>query len=427
MTEDRLAAAERATTRLEGVGPDVAARPIRRTAVVGAGVMGGGIAMCFANAGIPVTLIDATHEGLERGMARLRANYDASVIRGSLGQADMEARLARIDAVVGIEAAKDSDLVIEAVFEDMAVKSEIFRALDRLAKPGAILATNTSYLDVDALAAGTTRPQDVLGLHFFSPANVMRLVEVVRGKRTAPDVLLTGVEIAKRLGKLPIVAGVCFGFVANRMLAQRTLAADRLLLDGATPRQVDDAIVAFGFRMGHFAMLDMAGLEIGFHARKITGYQAPVADALAAQGHYGQKTGRGFYRYAPGARKGEDDADTQALIETMATARGLTPRAFDDDEILARLFFPVINEGAKILDEGVAARGGDVDLVWINGFGWPASTGGPLAWADRIGLPKIVAALERDATAMADPSLVPAALLRALAERGENLADWSRA
>lgn len=425
MSTDRIAAAERAAAQLPGVGAQVNPRPIRRGAVIGAGVMGGGIAMCFANAGLPVTLIDNAPDGLDRGLARVRANYETSVKRGSLTQAEMEARLARIAGVVGIEAAKDADVVIEAVFEDMEVKSDIFRALDRIAKSGAILATNTSYLDVDALAAVTSRPQDVLGLHFFSPANVMRLVEVVRAKKTAPDALLTGFELGKSLGKLPIVSGVCFGFIANRMLAQRSLAADRLLLDGASPRQVDDAITAFGFRMGHFAMLDMAGLEIGYRARKITGYEAPVADALAGQGHYGQKTGRGFYRYAPGARKGEDDADTAALIAAMAKERGLTRRAFSDDEIVARLFYPLINEGAKILDEGVAARASDVDLVWINGFGWPAATGGPMAWADAVGLKTIVAALERDAAAMNDPALRPAALLRKLAEGGGSLADWT--
>jgi len=427
MSEDRIAIAERAAGIVDGLPADAQARPVARGAVIGAGVMGGGIAMCFANAGIPVTLIDIAREGLDRGLAKVRATYAASVQRGSLAETEMETRLARITGAVGLEAAKDADVVIEAAFEDMGVKTGIFHALDAVAKPGAVLATNTSYLDVDAIAAATTRPGDVLGLHFFSPANVMRLVEVVRAEKTAPDALLTGVELGRRLGKLPVVVGVCFGFVANRMLAQRSLAADRLLLDGATPRQVDDAITGFGFRMGHFAMLDLAGLEIGYRARKITGYQAPVADALAALGRYGQKTGSGFYRYAPGARTGEDAPDTQALIAEMARERGLKPRAFDDDAILARLFYPIVNEGAKILDEGVAARASDVDLIWINGFGWPKATGGPLAWADHIGLSRIVAALERDAAAMDDPSLAPAPLLRRLAASGGALANWSPA
>jgi 3-hydroxyacyl-CoA dehydrogenase len=416
MTEDR--------TSPRGVA---ASRPVARAAVIGAGVMGGGIAMCFANAGLPVVLIDVSQEGLDRGMARLRGVYETSVARGSLEPAQMQARLALIEGAVGIEAARDADVVIEAVFEDMEVKTDIFRALDRVVRPGAILATNTSYLDVDAIAAATSRPQDVIGLHFFSPANVMRLVEVVRAGKTAPDALATGVALARRLGKLPVVVGVCFGFAANRMLAQRSLAADRLLLSGATPRQVDEAITRFGFRMGHFAMLDMAGLEIGFRARKITGYQAPVADALAAQGHYGQKTGRGFYRYAPGARQGQDDPETLALVLAMAREQGLAPRAFDDAEILARLFYPVINEGAKILDEGVAESGADVDLVWLNGFGWPATTGGPMAWADSVGLPAIVTALERQAREHADRSLAPAALLRRLADGGGSLAAYGGA
>ena len=406
--------------------PSVAPRRGERGAVIGAGVMGGGIAMCFANAGLPVTLIDLSQEALDRGMARVRANYDTSVSRGSLDAGERDARLARITGAIGVEAAKDADIVIEAVFEDMEVKSDIFRALDRIARPGAVLATNTSYLDVDALAAVTSRPQDVLGLHFFSPANVMRLLEVVRAKKTAPDALATGVALGARLGKLPVVVGVCFGFVANRMLAQRSLAADRLLLDGASPRQVDEAVTGFGFRMGPLAMLDLAGLEIGWRARKITGYQAPVADALAEQGHYGQKTGRGYYRYAPGARTGEDDADTQALIAAMAQERGRTQRNFSAEEILARLFFPVVNEAAKILDEGIAARASDIDLVWINGFGWPAANGGPTVWADSIGLNTIVAALERDSAAMIYPSLSPAPLLRKLAETGASLANWTR-
>lgn len=399
-----------------------APRPVSRGAVIGAGVMGAGIAMCFANAGLPVTLIDLSQAALDRGLARLRANYEVSVARGSLDARERDARLARIHGAVGVEAAKDADVVIEAVFEDMEVKSDIFRALDGIARPGAVLATNTSYLDVDALAAVTSRPQDVLGLHFFSPANVMRLLEVVRATATAPDALATGVALGRTLGKLPVVVGVCFGFVANRMLAQRSLAADRLLLDGAKPRQVDAAITGFGFRMGHFAMLDMAGLEIGFRARRITGYEAPVADALAAQGHYGQKTGRGYYRYAPGARQGADDADTAALIAAMAAEQGRAPRAFCADEIVARLFYPVVNEGAKILEEGIAASAADVDLVWVNGFGWPARTGGPMRWADSLGLSTIVAALERDAAAMNDPALAPARLLRRLAESGGALA-----
>ncbi|MFG1391453.1 3-hydroxyacyl-CoA dehydrogenase NAD-binding domain-containing protein [Xanthobacter agilis] len=411
--------AEREAARIPGIGKEVKARPIRKAAVVGAGTMGGGIAMCFAQAGIPVTLIEVKAEALGAGMARIRANYETSVKRGSLALAAMEARLALITPAVGLDAAADADIVVEAAFEDMGVKADIFGALDKLTRPGTLLATNTSYLDVDAIAATTSRPQDVVGLHFFSPANVMRLLEVVRGGQTAPDVLVTAMALGRKLGKLPVVVGVCYGFVGNRMLAKRTEAAERLLMAGALPHEVDAAVTDFGFRMGPFAMADLAGVDIGWRARKAAGakaVKAPVADALAEQGRFGQKTGRGFYLYPEGARAGTRDPETEALIVSLSQAQGIARRSFTQEEIKARLFYPMVNEGAKILEEGVAARAGDIDIIWVNGYNWPAFTGGPMHWAEGVGLPKIVAALEALAAETGDDSLKPAPLLKRLAE-----------
>lgn len=408
--------AEREAGRIPGIGKEVKARPIAKAAVIGAGTMGGGIAMCFAQAGIPVTLIEVKAEALEAGMARIRANYETSVKRGSLSAEAMAQRLALILPAVGLEAAADADIVVEAAFEDMGVKAEIFGTLDTVTKPGTILATNTSYLDVDAIAAITTRPQDVVGLHFFSPANVMRLLEVVRGAKTAPDVLVTSLDLGRKLGKLPVVVGVCYGFVGNRILAKRTQAAERLLLAGALPHEVDAAVTDFGFRMGPFAMADLAGIDIGWRARKATGGKAPVADALAEQGRFGQKTGRGFYLYPEGARAGVRDPETEALIVSMSQAAGITRRNFSSEEILARLLYPMVNEGAKILEEGIAARSGDIDLIWVNGYNWPAYTGGPMHWAEGVGLARIVAALEEFAAETGDESLKPAALLKRRAD-----------
>jgi 3-hydroxyacyl-CoA dehydrogenase len=415
--------AERAAGRIPGVGKDVKARPIARAAVIGAGTMGGGIAMSFAQAGIPVTLIEVEAAALETGLGRIRANYEASRKRDSLSADEMEKRLGLIRGAVGIEAAADADVIVEAAFEEMGVKTKIFGTLDRIAKPGAILATNTSYLDVNAIAACTSRPTDVVGLHFFSPANIMRLVEVVRGAETAPDVILTSVELGRKLGKLPMVVGVCYGFVGNRILAKRSQAAERLLLAGALPHEIDAAVTDFGFRMGPFAMADLAGQDIGWRARKATGGRAPVSDALCEMGRFGQKTGRGFYLYPDGARKGERDPETEALIVRISAEQRIERRSFTANEIVARLFYPMVNEGAKILEEGIAARASDIDLIWVNGYNWPAFTGGPMHWADGIGFDRIVAALDEIATEAGDESLRPTGLLRRLAESGELLAN----
>ena len=415
--------AERAAGRVPGVGEEVKPRPIAQAAVIGAGTMGGGIAMSFAQAGIPVALIEVDEAALEGGFRRIRANYEASAKRGSISIEAMGKQLGLIRGVVGLDAAADADVIVEAAFEDMDVKADVFGKLDRIAKPGAILATNTSYLDVDAIAALTSRPADVVGLHFFSPANIMRLLEVVRGEKTAPDVLATSLALGRKLGKLPVIVGVCYGFVGNRMLAKRAQAAERLLLAGAMPYELDAAVTDFGFRMGQFAMADLAGLDIGWRARKANGGRAPVADALCEMGRFGQKTGRGFYRYPEGTRKGERDPETEALIVRLSAEQGIERRSFMRDDIIARIFYPMVNEGAKILSEGVAARASDVDVIWVNGYNWPAFTGGPMHWADQVGLGRIVAGLDQIAEETGDEALRPAELLRHVAESGGMLAE----
>ncbi|MCJ2122179.1 3-hydroxyacyl-CoA dehydrogenase NAD-binding domain-containing protein [Methylobacterium sp. J-077] len=416
--------AEREAARVPGLSKDTPRRPIETAAVIGAGTMGGGIAMCFANAGIPVTVIETEAGALERGLDRVKGLYAGSAKRGSITEAQRDERIGRITGAIGLENAGQADIVIEAAFEDMAVKREIFSKLDGIAKEGAILASNTSYLDVDAIAAVTGRPQDVLGLHFFSPANVMRLVEVVRAGKTAPDVLATALDLAKRLNKLPVTVGVCFGFVGNRILERRSRAAERLLLEGALPHAIDAAVTAFGFRMGPFAMSDLAGLDIGWRSRKDFGGRAPVADALAEMGRFGQKTGRGFYVYADGARTGARDPEVEALIEKTSAKHGIARRSFTPDEIVARLMYPMVNEGARILEEGIAARPGDIDTIWINGYNWPAWRGGPMHWADTVGLKSVAEALTRFARETGDDSQEPAPLLRKLADSGGTFAAW---
>ena len=415
--------AERAAARIPGLPKGTKPRPVERAAVIGGGTMGGGIAMSFANAGIPVTLIETSEENLARGLERVAGNYATSVKRGSLSEEARAKRMGLIEGKVGLEAAAGADVIVEAVFEEMGLKKEIFGKLQAIAKPGAVLATNTSYLDVDEIAASTDRAGDVLGMHFFSPANVMKLLEVVRGRETAPDALATAVELGRKLAKVPVVSGVCYGFIGNRMLARRTAMAERLLQEGALPQEVDKALTDFGFRMGPFAMADLAGLDIGWRIRKATGKTSPVADALCEAGRLGQKTKRGYYDYSGDGRTGTPDPEVVALIERVSAEQGLTRRSIPQDEILDRLLYPMINEGARILEEGIAARAGDIDTVWLNGYGWPAWTGGPMFHADSVGLPKVVARLRDFAAASGDDSLQPAALLLRLAESGGSFAS----
>ena len=415
--------AEREAAKVPGLSPDATPRPIARAAVIGAGTMGGGIAMCFANAGIPVTVIETTQDALDRGIARIRDTYGFSVSRGSMTEAAREQRMALMTPAVGLQGAAEADIVVEAASEEMGVKREIFGALDAIAKPGAILASNTSYLDVAAIAAATARPADVIGLHFFSPANVMKLLEIVRPHGAADDVVATGIALGRRLGKVPVVVGNAFGFVGNRMLEQRTRAAERLLVAGALPHEVDRALTEFGFKMGPFAMSDLAGNDIGWRTRKSLGKTAAVADALCEAGRFGQKTGKGYYLYPKGARVGERDPEVEALIARISAQNGVTRRAFTQEEILARLLDPMVNEGARILEEGIAARPGDIDTIWLNGYNWPAWRGGPMYWAGTVGLGTIVTRLEAQAAESGDAALEPAPLLRRLAEQGRGFGD----
>jgi 3-hydroxyacyl-CoA dehydrogenase len=414
--------AEREVAKIPGLPPGTRPREVKRAAVLGAGTMGAGIAMCFANAGIPVRVIETDEAARDRGMARIRSTYDASVKRGSLSESARDARMALIEGAVGLDSANEADVIVEAVFEEMGLKKQVFATLDRVAKPGAVIASNTSYLDIDEMAAATSRPGDVLGMHFFSPANVMKLLEVVRAKGTAPDALATAAELGRRLGKVPVVVGVCFGFVGNRMLARRSAQVERLLLEGALPEQVDRALTEFGFRMGPCAMSDLAGLDVSYRMRKATGKRAPVADALVEAGRLGQKTAKGFYLYPEGARAGVPDAEVAALIEGISAQEGVARRAIDQAEILDRLLLPMINEGARILEEGIAARPGDIDVVWLNGYGWPAWTGGPMHYADARGLQEIAARLSHFAEISGDGSMAPAPLLARLAAEGGSFA-----
>ncbi|MCU4179634.1 3-hydroxyacyl-CoA dehydrogenase NAD-binding domain-containing protein [Bosea sp. BH3] len=407
--------AEREVAKLPGIGPEVKPREILSAAVIGAGTMGGGIAMCFANAGIPVTLIETAQAPLDNGMNRIAAIYDISVQRGSLTPDAKARRMALIKPAVGLTAAAKADIVIEAAFEEMGVKQSIFTGLDKVAKPGAILASNTSYLDIPTIAAATGRPQDVLGMHFFSPANVMKLLEVVRTKEVADDVVVTAVALGRRLGKVPVVVGNGFGFVGNRMLEQRTRATERLLVAGALPHEIDAALTGFGFKMGPCAMADLAGNDIGWRSRKARGLKASVADAICEAGWFGQKTGRGYYLYPQGARAGQRDPEVEALIARISAEKGVTRRSFTSEEILARLLDPMVNEGARILEAGIAARPGDIDIVWINGYNWPAWRGGPMFWADSVGLDVIAKRLSALAAETGDKALEPAPLLQFLA------------
>jgi 3-hydroxyacyl-CoA dehydrogenase len=410
--------AEREASKIAGLPADTKPRDVNKIAIIGAGTMGGGIAMAFANAGIPVVLIEVSEANLERGLSIIRGNYQMSVSRGGLTTGEMEGRLKLIGGAVGIENVASADLIIEAAFETMAVKLDIFGQLDRFAKADAILATNTSYLDVNAIALATKRPQNVLGMHFFSPANVMRLCEIVRGKKTAPEALATAMSVARRIGKVPVVVGVCFGFVGNRMLEVRGKQANKLLYSGATPQQVDAALTRFGMPMGHFAMVDLAGLDIGWRSRKDRGESSPIEDKLCEEGRLGQKAGKGFFSYEGGSRAPSHDQHVDDLIEHTIAELGLKPRSIGEDEIFERLIYPMINEGTRILEEAIASRAGDIDIVWLYGYGWPIKTGGPMFYAGKIGLDRIADRLRHYANEDDDRSLEPTSLLRDFAKRG---------
>jgi 3-hydroxyacyl-CoA dehydrogenase len=373
-----IAAAERKAAEVEGIGPDVSTRPVRTVGVIGAGTMGGGISMNFANVGIPVTIVEREQAALDRGLKVIRANYERSAQRGKLTAEQVEQRMALLTGSLDIADLKDADLIIEAIFENMAIKKDTFAKLDSIAKPGAILASNTSYLNVDEIASATGRPQDVLGMHFFSPANVMKLLEVVRGAKTAPDVLKTAMETGVKIGKVPVVSGVCDGFIGNRMLSTRQQAANQLLLEGAMPWEVDRALTDFGFPMGPFQMSDLAGLDIGWS--KETSKGETLRDRLCEMDRRGQKTSAGFYDYGPD-RSRTPSPVVEQLIRDYVKEKGGAPREHSQAEILDRLLQPMVAEGKKILAEGIAQRPGDIDAVWVNGYGWPRATGGIMYWA----------------------------------------------
>ncbi|MDB5565333.1 MAG: short chain enoyl-CoA hydratase / 3-hydroxyacyl-CoA dehydrogenase [Tardiphaga sp.] len=418
---------EREAAKVQNVPEGVKPRPVERVAIIGAGTMGGGIAMSFANAGIPVTLIETGEEQLKRGMGIMQKNYEATAARGGIPADAPAKRMGLITGVVGLENVKDADLVIEAVFETMAIKKEVFTALDAYAKPGAVLASNTSYLDINQIAAVTKRPQDVLGMHFFSPANVMKLCEIVRAEKTAPDALVTAVAVARRIAKVPAVVGVSDGFVGNRMLAARSKQSEKLLFEGALPQQVDAVVTKFGMPMGPFAMGDLAGLDIGWRSRQDRGIKSPIADALYEAGRNGQKTGKGYYKYEAGSRAPIPDPEVEKLIDDTCKSLGLTRRIVSDEEILERMMYPMINEGARILEEKVASRPSDVDVIWLYGYGWPIYRGGPMFYADQVGLKHIADRLSYYAKATNDPSLEPAALLKRLADEGKTFASLAKA
>ena len=415
--------AEREAARVPGVPEGTKPRPVASGAVIGAGTMGGGIAMCFANAGIPVTVVETGRDLLQKGLDRVAANYRTTMSRGGLTADEMERRIGLITGVTELEAAGSADVVIEAVFEEMDLKKRVFSDLDRLAKPNALLTTNTSTLDVDEIARATKRPQDVLGTHFFSPANVMRLLEIVRGAATSPDALATAVALGRRIGKVPVTVGVCYGFVGNRMLARRSVETERLLLEGALPQEVDAAVAAFGFPMGPFAMADMAGLDVGWRIRKGRGERNEIEDALCEAGHYGQKTGKGYFRYEARSRTPLPDPEVEKIILETSSRLGINRRPIGGEEIVERMILPMINEGARILDEGIAARPGDIDVIWVYGYGWPVWRGGPMYYADGLGLAHIRDRLTFYADRSRDETLRPAPLLARLAAEGRGFAS----
>jgi 3-hydroxyacyl-CoA dehydrogenase len=418
---------EREAAKVSGVPEGTKPRPVERVAIIGAGTMGGGIAMSFANAGIPVTLIETGEEQLTRGLGVIQKNYDATAARGGIPADAPAKRMGLITGVVGLDHVKGADLIIEAVFETMAVKKEVFTAIDAYAKPGAVLASNTSYLNINDIAAVTKRPQDVLGMHFFSPANVMKLCEIVRAEKTAPNALMTAVAVARRIAKVPAVVGVCDGFVGNRMLAQRGKQAEKLLFEGALPQQVDAVVTKFGMPMGPFAMGDLAGLDIGWRSRKDRGIKSEIADALCEAGRFGQKTQKGYYKYEAGSRAPLPDPEVEKLIDETLQRLGRKRRTVSDEEILERMMYPMINEGARILEEKIAARPSDIDVIWLYGYGWPIYRGGPMFYADQVGLKQIAERLSFYAKETDDPSLEPAPLLRRLAEEGKTFASLAKA
>ena len=407
--------AERKAGKIPGLADDTPVLPVAKVGVIGAGLMGGGIATVFANASLPVTIVETDAAALARGLDTIKSNYESSVKRGRISEEEARARFARITGTLALEDLGDRDLIVEAVFENMDVKKSVFTGLEKIARPGAILASNTSYLNIDEIAAMTSRPDHVLGLHFFSPAPVMKLLEIVRGAKTADTVLATAMKLAKAVGKVGVSAGNAHGFIGNRILSQRQSAANQLVLEGASPYAVDKVLTGFGFPMGPFAMADLAGLDLGWNAATSRG--ETLREVFCEAGRRGQKTKAGFYDYDD-ARKSSPSPAAEKLIEDFRVKKTIAPRAIGEDEIRERLLLPMINEGAKILMEGKASRASDIDIVWLNGYGWPAYRGGPMFYADSIGLDAVIAGLKRY-------GLTPAPLLEQLAAKGQRISDFA--
>jgi 3-hydroxyacyl-CoA dehydrogenase len=420
---------ERAASKIADIDADVPLREISRVGVIGAGTMGGGITMNFLNAGLPVTLLETKQEALDRGLATIRKNYENSAKKGKLTAEQVEQRMGLITPTLSYDDLRQADLIVEAVFEEYSVKQAVFTQLDAVAKPGAILASNTSTLDVDRIATFTARPQDVLGMHFFSPANVMKLLEVVRGQETAKDVLATVMHVSKKIGKTAVVSGVCDGFIGNRMIEQYGRQAGFLLDEGALPQQVDRAIEKFGFAMGPFRMGDLAGNDIGWAIRKRRAVEKPdmtyskSADLLCERGRYGQKTGAGWYDYKPGDRTAYPSQQVNEMVVQHSKDIGLTRRHISDEEIVERLVYALVNEGAHILQEGIAAKASDIDIVYLAGYGFPIWRGGPMFYADSVGLYNVLAVMRRYAKGHEGKAWEPAPLLVQLAEAGKSFND----
>ncbi len=408
--------AERAANKVPGIGKDTPLVDVKRCGVLGAGTMGGGIAMNFANAGIPVTIVERDQESLDRGLAVVRKNYERS---STSTPESVDARMALITGSTSKADFAECDMVIEAVFEDMELKKSIFAELDQICKPGTIMASNTSALDVNEIASATSRPEDVIGLHFFSPANVMKLLEVVRGDKSSDTTVATSMAIAKKINKIAVLVGVCHGFVGNRMLFMRSIEANKIILEGATPAQVDRVLYDFGFPMGPFAMSDLAGLDIGWKAETST--SSNVRELLCESGRRGQKNGKGYYVYDPETRASTPDPEVEQMIRDFASGQGIEQREVSDQEVLERCLYPMVNEGAKILEEKIAIRGSDIDVVWVNGYGWPVYRGGPMFWADTVGLAEIADKIADYSERLGGDHWDLSPLLRKLADEGGSL------
>ena len=411
--------AERQAAKIPDIGDDVAILPVKKVGVIGAGTMGGGISMNFLNAGYAVTIVETQQATLDRGIATIRKNYENTAKKGRLTQADVETRMGLLTGTLALEDLADCDLIIEAVFENMDIKKDVFGRLDKIAKAGAILASNTSYLDVNEIASATTRPESVIGLHFFSPANVMRLLEIVRGAATSKEVIATSMQIGKKIGKVAVLVGVCPGFVGNRILSQRQREAQKLVMEGAMPWDIDRVLFDFGFPMGPFAMSDLAGLDIGWS--KENSKSSTIREVLCEMDRRGQKSGSGYYDYDEN-RNAIPSPVVEKIILDFAAQQGINRRDISDEEILERCVYPMINEGAKILEEGMAIRASDIDIVWLNGYGWPLYRGGPMFYGDLIGLPKVLEKMKTFQAQMGE-EFKPSALLERLVAEGKSFKD----